>query len=42
MVEVCGGEKELKGPIYSRPEAVAANEISPASDYGGAVVGQWD
>ena len=42
VVEVCGGERELRGAIYSRPEAVAANGISPASDYGGAVVGQWD
>ena len=40
MVEVCGGESELEGVIYSRPEAVAMNEISPASDYGGAVAGQ--
>ena len=42
MVEVCGGERELRGAIYSRPKAVAADGISPASDYGGAVVGQWD
>ena len=42
MVEVCGGERELSGAIYSRPEAVAVNGISPASDYGGPVVGQWD
>ena len=42
VVEVCGGERELRGAIYSRPEAVAANGISPASDYSGAVVGQWD
>ena len=37
MVEI-----ELEAPFYSRPEAVAANGISPASDYGGAMVGQWD
>ena len=42
MVEVCGGERELRGAIYSRPEAVVVNGISPASDYGGAVVEQWD
>ena len=35
-------ENELEGSFYSRSEAVAANGISPASDYGGAVVGQWD
>ena len=38
----CGVESELGGAIYSRPEAVAVNGISPASDYGGAGVGQWD
>ena len=25
MVELCGGESELGGAIYSRPEAVAMN-----------------
>ena len=30
VVEVCGGESELGGAIYSRPEAVAMNGISPA------------
>ena len=42
VVEVCGGESELGAAIYSRPEAVAVNGISPASDYGGAMVGQLD
>ena len=37
MVEMCEVESELGGAIYSRPEAVAANGISPASDYGEAV-----
>ena len=41
-MEMCGIESELRGAIYSRPEAVAANGISQASDYGGAVVGLWD
>ena len=37
---MCRGESELGGAIYSRPEAVAMNGISPMSDYGGAVVGR--
>ena len=40
MVEVCGLESELGGTIYSRPEAVAVNGISPAIDYGGAMAGR--
>ena len=36
---MCGGESELGGAIYSRPEAVAGNGITPAGDYGEAVVG---
>ena len=40
MVELCGGESELGGAIYSRPEAVAVNGISPASDYGDAMAGR--
>ena len=38
-MEVCGGESELGGAIYSRPEVVAVYGISPASDYSGAVAG---
>ena len=34
MVEI-----ELGVAIYSRPEAVAENRITPAGDYGEAVVG---
>ena len=37
---MCGGESRLGGTIYSRPEAVAAYRISPASDYSGAVAGR--
>ena len=40
MVEVCGLKNELGGALYSRPEAVAVNGISPASDYGDAVAGR--
>ena len=40
MVERCRVEGELGAAIYSRPEAVAANGISPASDYGEAVAEQ--
>ena len=35
----CCIEGELGASIYSRPEAVAENRITPASDYGEAVVG---
>ena len=41
VMKVCGLENELGGALYSRPEAVAVNGISPASDYGGAVAGRW-
>ena len=34
---MCGVESELGGAIYSRPEAVAMNGISLASDYSSAV-----
>ena len=37
---MCGVESELGGAIYSRPEAVAVNGISPASNYGGVVAGR--
>ena len=37
--EWCWVEGELRASIYSRPEAVAENEITPARDYGKAVVG---
>ena len=37
--EWCWVEGELGASIYSRPEAVALNGITPASDYGKAVVG---
>ena len=40
MVELCGVECELEGAIYSRPEEVAANGITPAGDYGEAVAEQ--
>ena len=33
-------EGELGVAIYSRPEAVAKNGITPASDYSEAVIGQ--
>ena len=36
----CLVEGEIGVAIYSRPEAVAKNGITPASDYGEAVVGQ--
>lgn len=35
----CWVEGELGASIYSRPEAVAENGITPASDYSEAVVG---
>ena len=35
----CWVENELGASIYSRPEVVAENGITPASDYGEAVVG---
>ena len=38
--EWCWVEGELGASIYSRPEAVAENGITPASDYGEAEVGQ--
>ena len=37
---MCGVESELGGAIYSRPEVVAVNGISPASEYGGDVAGR--
>ena len=40
MEERCRVEGELGAAIYSRPEAVAANGIIPAGDYGKAVVEQ--
>ena len=36
----CWVEGELAVAIYSRPEAVAKNGITPASDYSEAVIGQ--
>ena len=36
----CGFEFELGASIYRRSEGVAVNGVSPASDYGEAVVGQ--
>ena len=35
----CWVEGEHGASFYSRPEAVAGNGITPASDYGEAVVG---
>ena len=37
----CGFEFELGASFYRRSEGVAVNGISPASDYGETVVGQW-
>ena len=37
---MCRVESELGGAIYSRPEAVAVNGISPASDYDSTAAGR--
>ena len=36
----CWIENELEATFYRRSKAVAENEVSPASNYGEAVVGQ--
>ena len=36
----CWVENELGASIYSRPEVLAEKEVTSASDYGEAVVGQ--